>query len=42
MVTRVCVAWPDTGQDTVVLDHESRTEDGDYAFRLTDVPVVEA
>ncbi|WP_257494138.1 OmpA family protein [Actinomyces wuliandei] len=42
MVTRVCVAWPDTGQDTVVLDHESRTERGDYAFRLTDVPVVEA
>ena len=39
--TTICVAWPDTGQDTLTLDHPPHNDKGDYAFRLTDIPVVE-
>ncbi|MDU0349335.1 OmpA family protein [Actinomyces sp. MRS3W] len=39
----VCVVWPDTGEDTVVVDHPGSTtaeEDTAYPWRLTDVPVI--
>lgn len=41
--TGVCVIWPDTGQDTVTLDHApSRDRNAlDHPWRLTDVPVVD-
>lgn len=39
--TTVCTVWPDTGDDTVTLDHLG-DENGAYAFRLTDIPVVDA
>ena len=38
--SRVCVAWPDTEEDTVMVDHP----DGGalpWPWRLTDVPVVD-
>ncbi|WP_103063294.1 OmpA family protein [Actinomyces qiguomingii] len=37
----LCVVWPDTGEDTVVVDHPG-ARDGvtSYAWRLTQVPVV--
>ena len=37
--TTVCAVWPDTGQDTLTLDHQGNMNDTDYAFRLTNVPV---
>ena len=40
--TTVCVVWPDTGQDTVTLDHPGGRFDDGYAFRLTDIPVITA
>ncbi|VEG27737.1 OmpA family protein [Actinomyces howellii] len=38
--TSICVVWPDTGEDSVVVDHPG---DGllTYPWRLTDVPVTE-
>ncbi|MDO4901904.1 OmpA family protein [Actinomyces sp.] len=39
----VCVVWPDTGEDVVVVDHPAAgAEDGvvSHPWRLTDVPVV--
>ena len=40
--TTVTVVWPDTGQDTVVMDLQPATLAGmSNPFRLTDVPVVE-
>lgn len=40
-MTRICVVWPDTGEDTVIVDHP----DGGALpcpWRLTDVPVTDA
>lgn len=39
--TTVCVAWPDTGQETVILDHARAggPAEWNYPFRLTDIPV---
>ena len=37
----VCVVWPDTGQDTLVLDHPKAEHAPAPAFRLTDIPVTE-
>ena len=40
VATTVCVAWPDTEEDTVMVDHP----DGGalpWPWRLTDVPVVD-
>ena len=40
--TTVCAVRPDTGQETVTLDHQGQKGDGPmYAFRLTDIPVVD-
>ena len=40
----ICVAWPDTGQDTLTLDHAAPRTRGisSYAYRLTDIPVIES
>ena len=38
--SRVCVAWPDTGEDTVMVDHPAGGA-LPCPWRLTDVPVVE-
>ena len=40
----ICVAWPDTGQDTLTLDHAAPRTRGisSYAYRLTDIPVTES
>ena len=38
----ICVAWPDTGQDTLTLDHPPAKNSNQYAFRLTDIPVTES
>ena len=40
--TTVCVVWPDTGQDTLTLDHQGNMNGTDYAFRLTDIPVTDS
>ena len=40
--TTVCAAWPDTGQDTLTLDHQGNMNGTDYAFRLTDIPVTDS
>ena len=40
--TTICVAWPDTGQDTVTLDHPGHKNNLSYVFRLTDIPVITA
>ena len=42
--TTVCVVWPDTGQDTLTLDHTAPRTRGisSYAYRLTDIPVTES
>ena len=40
--TTICVAWPDTGQDTLILDHPPAKNSNQYAFRLTDIPVTES
>ena len=40
--TTVCVVWPDTGQDTLTLDHAGYNNSPSYAFRLTNIPVVSA
>ena len=40
--TTICVAWPDTGQDTVTVDHPGGRFDDGYAFRLTDIPTTTA
>ena len=42
VTTTICVVWPDTGQDTVTLDHPGGRFDDGYAFRLTDIPVITA
>ena len=41
-VTTVCAVWPDTGEETVTLDHQAYKDDPWHAFRLTDIPVVSA
>ena len=33
---------PDTGQDTLTLDHQGNMNGTDYAFRLTDIPVTDS
>ena len=40
--TTICVAWPDTTQDTLTLDHPPAKNSNQYAFRLTDIPVIES
>lgn len=40
-VMRVCIAWPDTGEDTVIVDRPADTDVNPLPWRLTDVPVVE-
>ena len=40
--TTICVAWPDTAQDTLTLDHPPAKNSNQYAFRLTDIPVIES
>ena len=40
--TTICVAWPDTTQDTLTLDHPPAKNSNQYAFRLTDIPVTES
>ena len=40
--TTVCVVWPDTGQDTLTLDHPKTKHAPAPAFRLTNIPVVSA
>ena len=40
--TTICVAWPDTGQDTLTLDQSPAKNSNQYAFRLTDIPVTES
>ena len=40
--TTICVAWPDTGQDTLTLDQPPAKNSNQYAFRLTDIPVTES
>ena len=40
--TTICVAWPDTAQDTLTLDHPPAKNSNQYAFRLTDIPVTES
>ena len=42
VTTTICVVWPDTGQDTVTLDHPGGRFDDGYAFRLSDIPVITA
>ncbi|QPL04951.1 MULTISPECIES: OmpA family protein [Actinomyces] len=39
---RVCVVWPDTGEDTVIVDRpaDSSIDAANTPWRLTDVPVV--
>ena len=38
-VTTVCVVWPDPGGDTVTVDHQGKSSDSSYAYRLTDIPI---
>ena len=38
----ICVAWPDTGQDTLILDHQGQYNKDDYAYRLTNIPITES
>lgn len=38
VTSRVCVAWPDTGESTVVVDHPGSGATS-FPWRLTDVPV---
>ena len=40
--TTVCVVWPDTGQDTVTLDHPGHKNNLSYVFRLTNIPTTTA
>ena len=40
--TTVCVVWPDTGQDTLTLDHPKAEHAPAPAFRLTDIPVTDS
>lgn len=40
MSTTVCVVWPDTGQNSLTIDHTS--DEGGFSFRLTDIPVLDA
>ena len=40
--TTVCVVWPDTGQDTLTLDHPKTKHAPAPAFRLTDIPITES
>ena len=40
--TTICVAWPDTGQDTLTLDHQGNMNTTNYAFRLTNIPTTTA
>jgi len=40
--TTVCAVWPDTGQDTLTLDHQGNMNDTDYAFRLTNIPTTDS
>ena len=42
VTTTICVVWPDTGQDTVTVDHPGGHFDDGYAFRLSDIPVITA
>ena len=37
--TTICVAWPDTGEDAVILDHQGASDQETHAYRLTDIPV---
>ena len=37
----ICCAWPDTGQDTLTLDHQGQYNKDGYAYRLTDIPITE-
>ena len=40
--TTNCVAWPNTGQDTLTLDHQGNMNTTNYAFRLTNIPTTTA
>ena len=40
--TTICVAWPDTAQDTLTLDHPPTKNSNQYAYRLTNIPVITA
>ena len=40
--TTICVAWPDTAQDTHTLDHPPTKNSNQYAYRLTNIPVITA
>ena len=40
--TTICVAWPDTAQDTLTLDHQGNMNTTNYAFRLTNIPTTTA
>ena len=40
--TTICVAWPDTAQDTLTLDHPKAEHAPAPAFRLTDIPVTDS
>lgn len=39
--TTVCAVRPDTGQETVTLDHRGHKDSPMCAFRLTGIPVVD-
>ena len=39
--TTVCAVRPDTGQETVTLDHQGHKDSPMCAFRLTGIPVVD-
>ena len=38
---RICMAWPDTGEKTVIVDRPADSKYTPVPWRLTDVPVVE-
>ncbi|RAX21338.1 OmpA family protein [Actinomyces sp. Z5] len=40
-VMRVCIAWPDTGEDTVIVDRPADADVNPLPWRLTDVPVID-
>ena len=40
--TTVCVVWPDTGQDTLTLDHPKTKHAPAPAYRLTNIPITES
>jgi len=40
--TTICVAWPDTAQDTLTLDHPPTKNSNQYAYRLTNIPTTTA